>query len=101
MLLEGRGSQEIAIFCHVSAVRFLPAAVYFHGVFRCSIQRWKPVFAILGSLQMLSAIFLISLVAAREVWKWFSVISLVGVLAALLLRRKNGRLDAKRPLSAG
>ena len=27
-----------------------------------------------------------------------SVLSLVGVLAALLLRRRNGRLDAKRPL---
>jgi hypothetical protein len=30
-----------------------------------------------------------------------SVLSLVGVLAALLLRRRNGRLGAKRPVSVG
>ena len=46
-------------------------------------------------------------VARQERVRWLmlggvlgSVLSLVGVLAALLLRRRNGRLDAKRPLGA-
>jgi len=46
-------------------------------------------------------------VARQERVRWLmlggvlgSVLSLVGVLAALLLRRRNGRFDAKRPLGA-
>jgi hypothetical protein len=48
------------------------------------------------------------LVARQERVRWLmlggvlgSMLSLVGVLAALLLRRRNGRLDAKRPLGVG
>ena len=47
------------------------------------------------------------LVRQERVW-WLilggvlgTVLSLLGLLAALLLRRRNGRMDAKKPLGAG